>query len=283
MLAIDLAKYIRPAWHGFVNEHRNEPHRVAPTVLRQIANRLRGRQPTHLVLADDGLDLHRAKRYAGYKADRPPKPQGLLDVETTLRNVFVEAGVAPFRIRGLEGDDVLHAAAIVGQRLGIPVVVISDDKDAQQLVSDTGKVVVWDGDARVVDEWEVQRKWRVLPGRLAELFALAGDKGDGIPGVHGWGPVTAADILTAAAPRELTTLLKDGGHWWVPSKWRAKFLENRDVISMSYELARLRGQWLADRPEFEPNQIDPLLLAAKLLDAADELLGTFDTFDEYRR
>lgn len=82
-------------------------------MLRQIANRLRGRQPTHLVLADDGLELHRAKLYAGYKADRPPKPQGLIDVETTLRNMFVEVGVAPFRVRGLEGDDVLHAAVLL--------------------------------------------------------------------------------------------------------------------------------------------------------------------------
>jgi 5'-3' exonuclease len=272
MLAIDLAKYIRPAWHGHVNEHRNEPHRVVPTVLRNVAYRLRARQPTHIILADDGPELHRTKLCDKYKAGRPPKPQGLTDAETTLRSVFAQAGVAPWRIRGLEADDVLHAAAILGRRLGVPVVVISDDKDAEQLVSDSGKILVWDGEERVIDERGVREKWLVSPAQLAELFALAGDSGDGIPGVFGWGPKTAAQILTNAARNDLAALLKDGGHWWVPEKWRKKFVENRDVIRLSYELARLRGQWLAGRPEFSATEIYPLDVAENLLANAERLL-----------
>jgi 5'-3' exonuclease len=272
MLAIDLAKFVRPAWHGHVNEHRNEPHRVVPTVLRQIAYRLRARQPTHIILADDSNELHRKKLSDKYKANRPPKPQGLADAESTLRRVFAQAGVTPCRIRGLEADDVLHAAAGLGRRLGIPVVVVSDDKDVEQVVSDAGRVLVWDGEERVVDEQEVGRKWQVLPWQLAELFAIAGDTADGIPGVFGWGPKTAAQILTGAAPTPLAELLKDGGHWYVPKKWREKFVENRDVIKLSYELARLRGGWLSERPEFKATEIDPLNVANVLLDAAERLV-----------
>jgi protein Xni len=272
MLAIDLAKFIRPAWHGWVNETRNEPHRVTPTVLRKIASLLRGRQPTHLVLADDGAELYRAKLFIEYKAGRPPKPEGLVDVENTLRAIFAKAGVTPYRVKGLEGDDVLHAAAGLGRRHGIPVVLVTEDKDAEQLVCDAARVLVWDGDVRVVDEWEVRRKWLVEPHELAALFAMAGDSGDGIPGVHGWGPKTAAQILNAAKPRELAELLKDGGHWWVPEKWRKKFLENRDVIRLSYDLARLRGQWLSEHPRFVATEIEPLYAADLLANAAERLL-----------
>lgn len=271
MMAIDLPKFLRPAWHGYVNEHRNEPHRVVPTVLRQIANRLRGRQPTHIVLAEDGADLHRAKLHPGYKAGRPPKPQGLVDAENTLRSILVGLDVAPYRVRGLEADDVLHAATLLGRRCGIPVVIVSSDKDAEVLVCDAAKVVVWDGDDRVMDELEVDAKWNVLPTQLTDLFALAGDSGDGIPGVHGWGPKTAGQILQAAYPRDVPALLRDGGHWWVPEKWRKKFVENRDVIRLSYDLARLRGQWLADRPEFAATEIEPVCVADLLLNAAERL------------
>jgi protein Xni len=271
LVAIDLAKYIRPAWHGHVNEKRNEPEKVVPTVLWRIAKRIRGRQPTHLVLADDGLDLHRAKLCPKYKANRPPKPQGLVDVEIAVRDILSRSGVAPYRVRGLEADDVLHAAAGLGRRLGIPVVLVTDDKDAEQLVSDAAKVLVWDGDNRVVDEWEVRRKWDVLPTQLVDLFALAGDTADGIPGVHGWGPKTAAQILQSAYPRDIPTLLRDGGHWWVPEKWRKKFVENRDVIRMSYDLARLRGQWLSERSEFRATEIEPSYVADLLSNAAERL------------
>jgi len=271
LMAIDLAKYIRPAWHGWVNDHRNEPHRVVPSVLRNVGSKLRARQPSHMILADDGQDLYRSKIFDGYKAGRPPKPQGLIDAEETLRGIFAQAGVMPYRVKGLEADDVLHAAAVVGRRLGLPVVIVTDDKDGEQLVCDAAKVLVWDGDSKVVDEWEVQRKWGVLPTRLVELFALAGDSGDKIPGVHGWGPKTAAQILHVAEPRDLLTLLKDGGHFWVPPKWRKKFLENRDVIKLSYDLVRLRGQWLSEHPKFCAMEIEPLYVADLLFNAAERL------------
>ena len=268
MMAIDLSCFTRRAWHGHVNEHRNEPERAAPTALRNIARVLRARQPTCIVVAGEGVDLYRKKLYPEYKSKRPPKPQGLIGTELTVKNALVMAGVTPYCVRGLEADDVLHAAAILGHMGAIPVVIVADDKDAEQLVDNDVSVVVWDGDEVVKDAVAVRERWGVGPRRLPEIFAIAGDPGDGFPGVEGWGPKTAAKILRSCN-KTLLELLRDGGAYWIPEKWRAKFLANRDVIRLSYDLARLQGEWLASKPQFEATVIDSLEVAQSLADAAE--------------
>jgi 5'-3' exonuclease len=271
MMAIDLSCFTRRAWHGHVNEHRQEPERAAPTALRNLARVLRARQPHCIVVAGEGTELFRAKAFPGYKAGRPPKPPELLDMERAVKAALADAGVAPYCVRGLEADDVLHAAVLLGIMGSIPVVVVADDKDAEQLVSAQRRVIIWDGDETVKDEAYVRERWGVAPDRLSELFAIAGDPGDGFPGVDGWGPKTAAKILNYAGARTLDVLLKDGGHWWVPEKYRAKFVANRNTIRMSYTLARLHGIWLSERQEFRATTIDPLEVAQRLADEAERL------------
>jgi len=268
LMAFDLAKFIRRSWHGHVNDRRDEPERVVPTALRRIALLLRGRQPTHVVFADDGSLLHRLKIFDGYKAGRPPKPQALLDAEHRIRNVLAIAGVVPWRVQGLEADDVLHASVIYGAAIEIPVVIVTDDKDADQLVSGSRETVVWDGDERVFDEASVRDNWGVEPAIVPDVLALAGDTTDGVPGVRGWGPKTAARILHAAAPHTLRELLRDGGHWYVPEKWRTKFIEQRATIKMSLDLVTLRGDWLIARG-FGAAEVDPLRVASALLDESE--------------
>jgi 5'-3' exonuclease len=277
MMAFDLAAFTRRSWHGHVNEHRNEPEKAAPTAIRQVARLLRGRQPTCVVVAGEGPDLFRSKLYAGYKAGRPPKPPGLIIAERAVKTALSTAGIAPYCVRGLEADDVLHAATIIGRMGRMPVVVVTEDKDADQLVDDEARVLVWDRDEVVKDETAVQARWGVPPKQLVELFALAGDPGDGFPGVEGWGPKTAAKLLCSSNGRRLETLLKDGGHYWVLPKWQKKFVENLEVIKMSYDLARLRGQWLSERPQFEATVVDSIAVADHLVDAANRLTRQHET------
>ena len=265
VMVIDLAKFVRPAWHGWVNANRNEPGRVLPTALNRIVSTLQLRRPTHVVIADDAEDLFRKRLHPGYKGTRPPKPPELAAIENHVRGILATAGLRVARVRGLEADDILQAAAILGTRSGLPVVIVADDKDAHQIVSDERGVVVWDGAANVVDEAAVVKRWGVYPWQVVDLFALAGDTSDCVPGVHGWGPKTAASVLKAANPRTIPELVKPGGHWWVPEKWRDKFVENIDAIKLSYDLVRLRGEWLSRQERFSLHEVD-------VLDAADVIL-----------
>lgn len=271
LLAIDLPKFVRCAWHGHVNAKRNEPERVVPTTLKQLARVLRGRQPYHVAIAEDGPESFRKKLSDKYKANRPPKPAALVEVELAVTGALADVGIPPCSFRGIEADDVLHGAVIKAQAIELPVVVVTDDKDALQLVNDARNVTVWDGDEKVWDAAAVRKRWGVGPEQIADLLALAGDTADGIPGVHGWGPKTAAAILNAAAPSDLGALLKDGGHWYVPAKWRDEFMANRETICMGLDLAKLRGDWLLSNPHFELHKVRPLDVASWLMRIAGDL------------
>jgi DNA polymerase-1 len=270
-MAIDLASVTRRIWHGYVNDKRNEPQRVAPASIRCVERLLRARRPSLVVVGGEGKDLFRKKTHPEYKGKRPPMPPELERAELAVKNALTVAGIAPWCVRGLEADDVLHGAVLRGIELGVPVVVVTADKDADQLVSDVHHVVVWKGEGDAHDEAAVIAEWGVEPSRIPEILALAGDTTDGIPGVFGWGVKTSAQILRSVGDRNLERLLSDGGSFWVPTKWRKKFTDNLETIRMSYDLAKLRGKWLVTHASFVVTPVDPIAVADVLADEAERL------------
>lgn len=271
LLAIDLASITRRIWHGYVNATRNQPERVAPASVRNVERLLRARQPSLVVVGGEGKDLFRKKTHDGYKGKRPPKPPELDAMELDVKKALTIAGIAPWCVRGLEADDVLHGAVLRGIELGVPVVVVTADKDADQLVSDKDRVVVWNGEGDAQDEAAVVAEWGMEPSRIPEILALAGDTTDGIPGVFKWGVKTAVEILKSVGDRNLDRLLSDGGSFWVPTKWRKKFVDNLDAIRLSYDLAKLRGKWLAGHASFVATLVDPIAVADVLADEAERI------------
>jgi 5'-3' exonuclease len=75
------------------------------------------------------------------------------------------------------------------------VVICTTDKDLMQCVVGE-RVVVLDRVRKVVtDEAGVRARFGVAPAQLPDLFALVGDRSDGLPGIPGWGPRSAAVVL----------------------------------------------------------------------------------------
>ncbi len=272
MLAIDVSDVVRRAWHGHVNEKRNEPESAAPTAIKAIARMLRGRQPTHVLCAGEGVGSVRASLCPAYKANRPPKPDGLILCESRVHAALASAGIAIERFAGLEADDVLAGAAMMLRQThtrAFPMVIWTRDKDLLQVVSDKLRVVVWNGDA-VVDEAAVVKKWGVPPLRLAELLAIAGDEGDNIPHVKGWGPGTAKKILGGTS-MFLSDMLGPDGYWFVPERYRATFRDNRHVIAMAYDLVLLRDYQCWGKLSLDSMEVPPLYVADCLMDGAASL------------
>lgn len=270
LIAIDINDIIRRAWHGHVNDRRNEPERAAPTAIRAIARLLRGQQPSHVLCAGEGVGSVRKDAYDLYKANRPPKPDGLMhceaQVETALRTAYlpIHAHV------GLEADDVIHGAVLAtrvyGRRHGLlPVVIATRDKDLEWLVHAESKTVVLNGDT-VLDENAVRAKWGVEPHRIADILALAGDTSDNIPHVKGWGPTAAKKILGTSS---LDLLLLPDGYWYVPEKYRAAFRDNRDMIRMAYGLVKLRGESIEHKFDIDEMECNALAAAESLMNSAD--------------
>ena len=266
MLAIDVANFLRRAWA--VAEKKGAPREAAPTTLRMLARFLRARQPSHVVLAGEGTGSIRKALYPDYKSGRPPKPDGLVACEAYVAQALAGVGLPLIQVGGLEADDVLAGASMVATAMGLPAVLVTNDKDVEQLIDDTVPIVVWDGAERVLDEAAAAERWGVPSKRVVEVLAIAGD-GDEAPGAKGLGPKRAAEILVAAGRRSLANLLADGGSWFVPEKYRAKFIEHRAAIALSYDLVRLRGAETAARIDLEDHAAEALAVASALVESAE--------------
>lgn len=75
------------------------------------------------------------------------------------------------------------------------VVICATDNDFNQCVQGR-RVVVLDRIRSVVtDEPAVRDRYGIAPHQIPDLFALVGDRSDGLPGVPGWGTKSAAALL----------------------------------------------------------------------------------------
>ena len=121
-----------------------------------------------------------------------------------VREFCDAARIAQWSLDDFEADDMLAAAVrLSAQHLpDVRVMLLSEDKDMLQL-TEPGRV--WARPLGVLEKpisaEEVELTWGVPPGHLPRLRALAGDRSDGIPGVHGIGPAVALRMLTLSSGR----------------------------------------------------------------------------------
>ena len=166
-------------------------------------------RPTHLVCCwdDDWRPQWRVDLLPSYKAHRVVEETGSVDVEEVpdplavqvpvLREVLGALGIAVVGAPEAEADDVIGTLATDA---GMPVDVVTGDRDLFQLVDDEAGVRVLyiakgvGRHERVDDAW-VQGKYGVRADQYADFATLRGDASDGLPGVAGVGEKTAATLL----------------------------------------------------------------------------------------
>ncbi|CAN0190906.1 unnamed protein product [Ascophyllum nodosum] len=155
-------------------------------------------KPRYVAMAFDvGRDTtFRRDMFPPYKAQRKPIPEDLA-LQTPLARALCEAlGCRTFTAPGFEADDVMATLARWARSVGLSVVICSEDKDMCQLVGDRMHVMYRRSNGYgVVGAEEVQAKFGVKPASLPDLFGLAGDASDNIPGVRGIGPKSGSRLL----------------------------------------------------------------------------------------
>ncbi len=142
----------------------------------------------------------RDKKYADYKAQRPPAADELIAQIIEARKLFEAFGVRVFERTGFEADDLIATLAeIFRGEPDLQVVILTGDRDTLQLVEGE-KVVVkmfnkGVSDTTIYDEQAVEQKYGLKPAQLIDYKALVGDASDNIKGVPGIGPKTAQELL----------------------------------------------------------------------------------------
>lgn len=150
---------------------------------------------SHVAAAfDHVIESFRNRLYPGYKTGAGV-PADLLAQFGLAEEALAALGLVVWPMVEFEADDALATAAARFAPFANQVVILSADKDLCQCVRGS-RVVVHDRRRnRTWDEAAVQTAFGVAPQAIPDLLALAGDPADGIPGLPGWGRVTAARLL----------------------------------------------------------------------------------------
>ncbi|HEV3002361.1 MAG TPA: DNA polymerase I [Solirubrobacteraceae bacterium] len=155
-----------------------------------------GVQPT-VVVWDAGASGRR-EVYPEYKGDRPSRPDLLAEQYPHMEPLVEAFGYTNYRVEGYEADDVIATIAERAKAEGIPVTVVTGDRDAFQLVGEGVKVMATSRgitETKTYDRQDVIDRYGIPPELIPDFYGLKGDTSDNIPGVPGIGDKTAAQLL----------------------------------------------------------------------------------------
>jgi DNA polymerase I len=159
------------------------------------------------VCFDLGRPAYRHDVYEGYKANRRTTPSEFSAQMPLVREVLAALRIPVVEVEGYEADDLIATLVEEAKAEGLPVLIVSGDRDNLQLVDDAADVRVMMTrrgitDTAVYDEAGVEERYGVPPGRYLDLAALRGDTSDNLPGVPGVGDKTAIKLVQTYSSAE---------------------------------------------------------------------------------
>lgn len=246
---VDLLFWAHRAWHAVPPDTRtpagkqaNMIHGVAGMLVKLLATK----DPHWLVFAADvGGTTWRHELYPAYKADRTPHPEGFDDQLVQVARLLELHRIPVVGVPGFEADDVAATLTDRFRRAGLRVVLITADKDLNQLVTkEEPFVAIWDGRERRVNTRVVLEDFGVEPARMGDLLALMGDASDGVPGLRGIGKKTAAALLEGTTDLEDMLRLK----MWSRNKVGRTLREGEHDLRLWRKLVTLRADVPLDVP-----------------------------------
>ena len=153
-------------------------------------------KPKGVIVAWDAGWSGREKQYSEYKAQRKSRPDLLKEQWPHLAPLAEAFGFTNVKVDGYEADDVIGTLARQASGQGIPVMVVSGDRDVYQVVGDGIRVMttsrgvtdtrIYDHEG-VVDRYGVAARAGARPdraegGHLGQHSGVPGDRGqDGRP------------------------------------------------------------------------------------------------------
>lgn len=215
---------------------------------------IRNHKPTRVLVVFDGKGgSHRRKKmYSGYKEGRTGLTKvnrlaGYEDLEDQQKSMAKQFGllikylellpVDLCYIDHVEADDVMaYAARHIFKN---EVLIVSSDKDFLQLVDERTSVYL-PTKKKLMRPEDVKEMYGVPSHNLVYYRIFDGDKSDNIPGVRGIGPKTLINKLEFLQSDELTldTLVEQVKNL-DDEKLKTKILENKDVLTLNYDLMQL--------------------------------------------
>jgi DNA polymerase-1 len=240
---------------------RGENTSAAWGIVNFLQRLVQNHQPDYLGWVHDSGLSFRHEKFPAYKATREKLTDELQsDFDRgmeRIRDVLDAYRIPIITLKGYEADDVIGTLATQGAAQGLNVVVVSGDKDFQQLVRPN----VWllnpgrGGPASVEEQWvsveNGSERLGVAPALVTDFLALVGDSSDNVPGVKGIGEKTAQELVNSYGSIE--TILEHAAEI-TKKRPREALLEQGDMARLSKELVTIR-QDLPITLDLEPMRV----------------------------
>ncbi len=231
---------------------------------------------THVGVATDHIiESFRNTLWPGYKTGAGIE-HALKAQFIPLEESLLAMGVVVWPMVDLEADDALASAAyLAAQDERVEKVCIwTPDKDLAQCVVDE-RVVQIDRRGNAIRGAEgVRAKFGVAPQFIPDYLALVGDSADGFPGISGFGPKTAAQMINRYGP------IEDFGPEVLNEENRGKALLFKELAVLRTDAPLFEDveelRWRGAKPEFEEvaEKIDGARLLARVRKLEMRLINT---------
>lgn len=176
-------------------EQTNAVYGVASMLLTLITIE----QPTHLLFCfDAGEETFRHQENATYKDGRAETPDEFYLQIPRIMEMIDAFGFRSVSDLRYEADDFLCTYATAAEKDGMHVTIVTGDRDALQLATDNVRIAIPHGGyqrTEYLDPAGIFAKYGVRPDQIASYKGLTGDQSDNLPGVHGIGPMNAAQLI----------------------------------------------------------------------------------------
>ena len=177
--------------------------------------------------------------YDDYKANRSSAPDNFNIQIPLLQNLLNVFNIPQVSKKGFEADDVLGSLSKTLNEKNKKVLIVTGDRDTFQLISKKTNILYTKrgiSDVDLVDEKFFVNKFGFKTNQYVEYLALKGDPSDNIPGLPGVGEKTATNLLIEfKSIKNIYNNLDD-----LTPKIKNSFIENKEVLMMSKELAKIR-------------------------------------------
>ena len=205
-------------------------------------------KPDYIAAVFDTPDpTFRHEQFKDYKANREEMPEDLAAQIPFIKRVCEAFQIPMLELPGFEADDIIGTLAVQCKEEKVKAVIVSNDKDLCQLVSDPYVVCMRQNSQNIrrkkpvppiewCDEEWVLNKFGLPPEKIIDYLGLMGDSIDNIPGAPGIGAKGALKIIndfgSAEGAMENAEQVKH-------KTYRESLQNNQDLIRQSVELATI--------------------------------------------
>ena len=198
-------------------------------IARFFLEQLQKEKPDYILFIKDAAgENFRHKLDENYKATRDKMPDNLRSQIPIIEEMVEKMQVPIIEISGVEADDVIWTLAKkYSWNKDYEVDILSWDKDLYSLVSENVKIY---DTMKKKKYWpkEVEEKFGVKPEKIIDYLAIVGDKADNIPGIEGFWPQKAINLINIIwGIEDIYNLIDENNFEKISEKERLEILKEK--------------------------------------------------------